>query len=60
MPVEYENHFNFAAIWAFGGTLVESHRVHFSQWWKNQWKDFIMLPGNGEVYIIYKKPSLNY
>jgi hypothetical protein len=58
MPIEYENHFNFAAIWAFGGTLIESHRIHFSQWWKNQWKDIMMLPQNEEVGYVNDDLSL--
>ena len=49
MPPEFENYFCYAAMWAFGGTLVEEHRPYFSQWWKEQWNDFVMLPGDEEV-----------
>ena len=49
MPPEFENYFCYAAMWAFGGTLVEEHRQYFSQWWREQWNDFVMLPGDGEV-----------
>lgn len=36
-------------MWAFGGTLVEEHRPFFSQWWREKWKDYVMLPGDEEV-----------
>ena len=49
MPAEFENYFCYAAMWAFGGTLVAEHRPYFSQWWNEQWKDYIMLPGDEEV-----------
>lgn len=49
MPPEFENYFYYAAMWAFGGTLVEEHRQYFSQWWREQWNDFVMLPGDEEV-----------
>ena len=49
MPPEFENYFCYAAMWAFGGTLVEEHRQYFSQWWREQWNDFVMLPGDEEV-----------
>ena len=49
IPLEFENYFCYAAMWAFGGTLVEEHRPYFSQWWKEQWNDFVMLPGDEEV-----------
>ena len=39
-------------MWAFGGTLVEEHRPYFSQWWKEQWADYVMLPGDDEVNIL--------
>ena len=49
MPPEFENYFCYAAMWAFGGTLVEEHRPYFSQWWKEKWNDFVLLPGDEEV-----------
>ena len=49
MPPEFENYFCYATMWAFGGTLVEEHRQYFSQWWREQWNDFVMLPGDEEV-----------
>ena len=49
MPPEFENYFCYAAMWAFGGTLVEEHRPYFSQWWREQWNDFVMLPADEEV-----------
>jgi len=49
MPQEFENYFFYSAMWAFGGTLVEEHRPWFSQWWREQWNDFVLLPGDEEV-----------
>ena len=49
MPPEFENYFFYSAMWAFGGTLVEEHRPCFSQWWREQWNDFVLLPGDEEV-----------
>lgn len=49
MPPEFENYFCYSAMWAFGGTLVEEHRPCFSQWWREQWNDYVMLPGDEEV-----------
>ena len=49
MPPEFENYFCYSAMWAFGGTLVEEHRPYFSQWWREQWNDYVMLPGDEEV-----------
>ena len=49
MPAEFENYFCYSAMWAFGGTLVEEHRTYFSQWWRDQWNDYVMLPGDEEV-----------
>ena len=52
MPPEFENYFCYSAMWAFGGTLVKEHRPYFSQWWKEQWNDYVMLPGDEEVSMI--------
>lgn len=49
LPPEFENYFCYAAMWAFGGTLVEEHRPYFSQWWKEQWSNYVLLPGDEEV-----------
>ena len=49
MLPELENYFCYSAMWAFGGTLVEEHRSFFSQWWREKWKDYVMLPGDEEV-----------
>ncbi|XP_015758877.1 PREDICTED: dynein beta chain, ciliary-like [Acropora digitifera] len=56
-PAEFENYFCYAAMWAFGGTLVEEHRPYFSQWWKEQWADYVMLPGDDEVWNYYVFPE---
>ena len=49
MLSEFENYFCYAAMWAFGGTLVPEHRLHFSQWWRHQWREYVVLPGDEEV-----------
>ncbi|KAH9514965.1 hypothetical protein Btru_021540, partial [Bulinus truncatus] len=48
--VEYERYFNFAAVWAFGGTLTEDCREEFSDWWKDQFQDHIDYPNDGTVF----------
>ena len=48
--VEYERYFNFAAIWAFGGTLEEKYRESFSNWWKEQFEQHIDYPNEGLVF----------
>ena len=58
MPPEFENYFCYAAMWAFGGTLVEEHRPYFSQWWKEQWNDYVMLPRDDEVGNQLNKTAL--
>lgn len=57
MPTEFENYFCYAALWAFGGTLVEEHRPYFSQWWKEKWANYVMLPGDDEVWNYYVFPE---
>jgi hypothetical protein len=47
--VELERYFNFAAIWAFGGTLEASCRESFSNWWKEQFEQHIDYPEEGTV-----------
>ena len=38
----YEIYFNFAAVWAFGGPIVQEqmvdYRAEFSKWWMNEFK----------------------
>ncbi|XP_066025345.1 uncharacterized protein [Pocillopora verrucosa] len=57
MLPELENYFCYSAMWAFGGTLVEEHRPFFSQWWREKWKDYVMLPGDEEVWNYYVFPE---
>jgi dynein heavy chain len=44
----FEMYFVFAAIWAFGGALVEkdgiNYRKNFDKWWKSTWTA-VKLPG---------------
>ncbi|XP_056010102.1 uncharacterized protein LOC125667097 [Ostrea edulis] len=48
--VELERYFNFAAIWAFGGTLEAKCRESFSNWWKEQFEQHIDYPEEGTVF----------
>jgi dynein heavy chain len=45
----FEMYFVFAAIWAFGGALVDkdgiSYRRNFDKWWKQTWTT-VKLPGD--------------
>lgn len=47
--VELERYFNFAAVWAFGGTLEAECRESFSNWWKEQFEQHIDYPEEGTV-----------
>jgi dynein heavy chain len=44
----FETYFVFAAIWAFGGALVDkdgiNYRRNFDKWWKQTWTT-VKLPG---------------
>lgn len=44
----FEMYFVFAAIWAFGGALVDkdgiNYRRNFDKWWKQTWTT-VKLPG---------------
>jgi dynein heavy chain len=44
----FEMYFVFAAIWAFGGALVEkdgiNYKRNFDKWWKQTWTT-VKLPG---------------
>ncbi|XP_071959570.1 uncharacterized protein [Antedon mediterranea] len=48
--LQYENYFNFAAIWAFGGTLDDKSRTMFSTWWRSTFQQYIQYPEEGEVW----------
>ena len=48
--VEMERYFNFAAIWAFAGTLDAKHRETFSNWWKEQFEQHIDYPDDGTIF----------
>ena len=43
--------FNYAAIWAFGGTIHVNHRDTFSTWWKQTFEQYIDYPDEGTVSI---------
>lgn len=49
--MEYERYFNFACIWAFGGTLAAEHRESFSNWWYEEFDQQIDYPVEGTVSI---------
>ena len=48
----FEMYFVFAAIWAFGGALVEKdgidYRRRFDKWWKATWTT-VKIPGRGRA-----------
>ncbi|KAL3885754.1 hypothetical protein ACJMK2_025795 [Sinanodonta woodiana] len=48
--VEFERYFNFACIWAFGGSLGVEYREPFSQWWREQFEQHITYPDDGMVF----------
>ncbi|XP_053409232.1 uncharacterized protein LOC123561373 isoform X4 [Mercenaria mercenaria] len=48
--VEFERYFNFACIWAFGGTIEVEHREAFSYWWREQFEQHIDFPDEGLVF----------
>ncbi|KAI8464229.1 MAG: flagellar alpha dynein [Monoraphidium minutum] len=56
----FEMYFVFAAIWAFGGALVEKdgvdYRRKFDKWWKATWTT-VKMPGKGSVYDYYVNPK---
>ena len=47
--VEIERSFNYAAIWAFGGTLDLTSRDYFSSWWRQMFEQHIDYPEDGMV-----------
>jgi hypothetical protein len=50
----FEMYFVFAAIWAFGGALVDkdgiSYRRNFDKWWKQAWTT-VKLPGKQHLLL---------
>ncbi|XP_061247081.1 dynein axonemal heavy chain 9 isoform X1 [Bos javanicus] len=56
----YELYFVFAAIWAFGGALVQDqlvdHRAEFSKWWLSEFKT-IKFPSQGTIFDYYIDPE---
>ena len=49
--VEIERMFNYAAVWAFGGTIDVDHREIFSNWWKETFEHYIDYPDDGTVSV---------
>ena len=47
--LEMERYFNFALMWAFGGTLEAPDKEWFSQWWKTTFAPFMEFPEEGSV-----------
>ncbi|KXS10801.1 hypothetical protein M427DRAFT_103173 [Gonapodya prolifera JEL478] len=49
----YEIYFAFAAVWAFGGCMLQDqqvdYRIEFSKWWNAEMKS-IKFPPNGTVF----------
>ncbi|XP_014225178.1 dynein beta chain, ciliary [Trichogramma pretiosum] len=56
----YEIYFVFAAVWAFGSAMFQDqtidHRVEFSKWWCNEFKQ-IKFPAQGTVFDYYIDPE---
>ncbi|XP_033103095.1 dynein heavy chain 9, axonemal-like [Anneissia japonica] len=48
--LEYENYLNFAAVWAFGGTLDDKSRTMLSTWWRSTFQQYVQYPEEGEVW----------
>ena len=52
----FETYFVFAAIWAFGGGLIEKdgvpYRKNFDKWWRSTWTT-VKLPSKGSVFDYY-------
>ncbi|XP_052612854.1 LOW QUALITY PROTEIN: dynein axonemal heavy chain 9 [Peromyscus californicus insignis] len=52
----YELYFVFAAIWAFGGAMVQDqlvdYRAEFSKWWLTEFKT-VKFPSQGTVFDYY-------
>uniref|UniRef100_A0A8C5P182 Dynein, axonemal, heavy chain 9 n=1 Tax=Jaculus jaculus TaxID=51337 RepID=A0A8C5P182_JACJA len=56
----YELYFVFAAIWAFGGVMVQDqlmdYRAEFSKWWLTEFKT-VKFPSQGTVFDFYIDPE---
>ncbi|XP_016077900.1 PREDICTED: dynein heavy chain 9, axonemal [Miniopterus natalensis] len=56
----YELYFVFAAIWAFGGAIIQDqlvdYRVEFSKWWLTKFKT-VKFPSQGTVFDYYIDPE---
>ncbi|XP_047613273.1 dynein axonemal heavy chain 9 isoform X3 [Phacochoerus africanus] len=56
----YELYFVFAAIWAFGGAMVQDqlvdHRAEFSKWWLTEFKT-VKFPSQGTIFDYYIDPE---
>ncbi|XP_057356823.1 dynein axonemal heavy chain 9 isoform X5 [Manis pentadactyla] len=52
----YELYFVFAAIWAFGGAMVQDqlvdYRAEFSKWWLTEFKT-VKFPSQGTIFDYY-------
>jgi dynein heavy chain len=55
-----ETYFVFAAVWAFGSALNKKdnvdYRVHFSDWWKDEYKG-VKFPGRSSVFDVFVDPE---
>ncbi|XP_054427204.1 dynein axonemal heavy chain 9 isoform X2 [Pteronotus mesoamericanus] len=56
----YELYFVFAAIWAFGGAMIQDqhvdHRAEFSKWWLTEFKT-VKFPSQGTIFDYYIDPE---
>uniref|UniRef100_A0A8C9J5L0 Dynein axonemal heavy chain 9 n=1 Tax=Piliocolobus tephrosceles TaxID=591936 RepID=A0A8C9J5L0_9PRIM len=56
----YEHYFVFAAIWAFGGAVVQDqlvdYRAEFSKWWLTEFKT-VKFPAQGTIFDYYIDPE---
>ncbi|XP_057392157.1 dynein axonemal heavy chain 9 [Balaenoptera acutorostrata] len=56
----YELYFVFAAIWAFGGAMVQDQlmddREEFSKWWLTEFKT-VKFPSQGTIFDYYIDPE---
>ncbi|XP_020923545.1 dynein heavy chain 9, axonemal isoform X4 [Sus scrofa] len=56
----YELYFVFAAVWAFGGAMVQDqlvdHRAEFSKWWLTEFKT-VKFPSQGTIFDYYIDPE---
>ncbi|XP_053528697.1 dynein axonemal heavy chain 9 isoform X1 [Artibeus jamaicensis] len=56
----YELYFVFAAIWTFGGAMIQDqlmdHQAEFSKWWLTEFKT-IKFPSQGTIFDYYIDPE---